>query len=319
MRTPLLRHVALLALVATAPAARLCAQTAPLVARADSLLLAGEIVRAEGLYYVAVRRNTRDPDARLALGGYVGARGGFLPGSTLLDEALQFGADTAAVARVRAPLLQAADAWTQLAALARSPLTAAERERAQWLAAHAPAASGADSVTVPFESSSAAGLGRIQLVVGKDTLAADIDPSVDEIVLGDYTAYASLVQIFSARETDRAAVLVRASIGDMVLERLPARIDQRLGPARARIGLALLAKFAPTVDAGAGVLTLRRSGTVAATLGRRRVPVVFTFPGVRVARPDRLVPIDSPAGRAVLAQARWTLDLKRGELALEVD
>ena len=138
-------------------------------------------------------------------------------------------------------------------------------------------------------------------------------------MLGDYTAYASLVQIFSARETDRAAVLVRASIGDMVLERLPARIDQRLGPARARIGLALLAKFAPTVDAGAGVLTLRRSGTVAATLGRRRVPVVFTFPGVRVARPDRLVPIDSPAGRAVLAQARWTLDLKRGELALEVD
>jgi hypothetical protein len=46
---------------------------------------------------------------------------------------------------------------------------------------------------------------------------------------------------------------------------------------------------------------------------------VFGFPGVRIARADRLVPIESPAGRAVLAQARWTLDVRRGELVLEVD
>jgi hypothetical protein len=127
------------------------------------------------------------------------------------------------------------------------------------------------------------------------------------------------VQIFSGAADDRVAVVRRAAIGDLVFERVPARIDRELGPARARIGLTLLARLAPTVDAAAGMLTLRRNGRVMASLGRRRVPVMFRFPGVSIARPGRLVPIESPAGRAVLAQARWTLDLKRGELVLELD
>jgi hypothetical protein len=104
-----------------------------------------------------------------------------------------------------------------------------------------------------------------------------------------------------------------------VLERVPARVDADLGPMRARIGLSLLAKYAPTVDAAAGVLTLRRDGRVGASTGLRRLPLIFGFPGVKIARADRLVPIESPAGRALLAEARWTLDLKRGELVLEVD
>ena len=291
----------------------------PVVARADSLLAQGEVARAETLYYAASRRNTADFSARSALGRYLASRGAFKIGAELLAEAVKFGADTTASARLRAPALQAADVWDLLAKLPRSPLTTAERARATWLAANAPAASGADSVTVAYEPSSVSGLGRIDLVVGTDTLAADIDPNVDELVLGDYAHYAALVQVFSGAAGDRVAVLRRASIGDLVLERVPARVDQRLGPARARIGLTLLAKFAPTVDAGAGVLTLRREGRVGPSLGRRRVALLFTFPGVSIARPGRLVPIESPAGRAVLAEARWTLDVRRGELVLEVD
>jgi hypothetical protein len=125
--------------------------------------------------------------------------------------------------------------------------------------------------------------------------------------------------VFTAGAGDRVAVLHRAAIGDLVLERIPARIDERLGPARARIGLVLLARLAPTVDAAAELLTLRRGGRVDAATGRRRVPVLFAFPGVRVAREDRFVAIESPAGRALLMEARWTLDLRRGELVLEVD
>jgi hypothetical protein len=295
------------------------AQTQRLVDRADSLLAAGFVARAESLYYVAARRRTRDPSGRIALGRYLGARGAFRVGATLLEEAVAFGGDTAAVARVRAPLLQAADEWTLLAQLRRSPLTEAERARATWLATRAPAASGADSVSVAFEPSSTLGLGRVQLVIGADTLAADIDPTVDEMVIGDYGSYAALVQVFTGVEGDRAAVVQRASIGDLVLERIPARIDPALGPARARVGLAMLAKYAPTVDEGAGILTLRREGRVDAAFGRRRVALFFGFPGVRIARGDRLVPIESPAGRAVLAQARWTVDLRRGDLVLETD
>jgi hypothetical protein len=308
---------AALATVTTATA--LSAQTAILVARADSLLMAGEVVRAEALYYAVSRRNPRDTQGRAALGQYLASRGAFKIGATLLEEALAFGGDTAALAQRRAPVLQAGDEWVDLAQLSHSPLPAAQRERARWLATHAPAVSGADSVTVAFEPSSAEGLGRVQLVVGSDTLAADIDPSSDELALGDYAHFAKLVQVFSGEGGGRVGVLLRATIGDLVLERMPARFDPQLGSARARIGLTLLAKLAPTVDAAAGVLTLRREGSIGEMTGRRRIPVFFAFPGVLVARADRLVRIESPAGRALLATARWTLDLRRGELVLEVD
>jgi hypothetical protein len=295
------------------------AQNARIVARADSLLSVGEVARAETLYYAAARRDTRDFAARTALGKYLVSRGAFKIGSTLLEEAMAFGADTALIARARMPALQVTDDWVALAQLRKAPLSPAERARAVWLATNLPSISGADSVTVRFETSSVAGLGRVDLIVGTDTLAADIDPNSDELVIGDYAHYAGLVQVFSGAAEDRVAVVRRAAIGDLVFERVPARIDLALGPARARIGLTLLARLAPTVDAAAGVLTLRRNGRVNSSLGRRRVAAMFRFPGVSIARPGRLVPIESPAGRAVLAQARWTLDLKRGELVLEVD
>ena len=316
-----MKRVCVAALVAAAvlmPAA-LPAQTAILVARADSLLMAGEVTRAEALYYAVSRRSPRDAQGRAALGQYLASRGAFKIGATLLEEAIVFGGDTAALARRRARILQAGDEWVDLAQLARSPLSDAERQRARWLATHAPAVTGADSVTVPFEPSSAEGLGRVPLIVGADTLAADIDPASDELVLGDYAHYAKQVQVFSGEGGGRVGVLLRAAIGDLVMERIPARFDSQLGPARARIGLTLLAKFAPTVDVGAHVLTLRREGTIGEMKGRQRVPLVFAFPGVFVARSDRLVRIESPAGRALLAQARWTIDLRRGELVLELD
>lgn len=297
----------------------LSAQTAVLVARADSLLAIGQVARAESVYYVASRRNTGDFRGRAALGKYLASRGAFKVGATLLDEALAFGGDTTALSKLRAPVLQAANMWPDLAQLPHTPLTPAERQRAVWFATHPPAVSGADSVTVAFEPSSAMGLGRVQLVVGTDTLAADIDPEADELVLGDYAHFAAMVDVFTSASADRVAVLQRASIGELVLERMPARFDAQLGPARARIGLSLLARFAPTVDAAAGVMTLRRDGALGESLRGRRIAVVFEFPGVRIARPERLVPIESPAGRALLALARWTLDLRRGELVLEVD
>ncbi len=292
-----------------------------LIARADSLLGAGEIVRAEALYYSVSRQQTRHPQARAALGGYLASRGAFLVGATLLEEAIAFGGDTASLETQRAPILQAAGDWAQLAALRRASLTGAERARAQWLAAHPPELRGADSVTVAFFPSSSGSLGRFLLVIGHDTLATDIDAESDELVIGDYRAYAALVEVFAVPGGgDATAAVVReARIDDLELGRLPARIDARLGARRARMGLTMLAALAPTVDAGAGVMTLRRSGALSPTAPGVRVPVVFAFPGVRIARAGRLVPFDSPAGRAVLSTARWTLDLRRGELVLETD
>ena len=68
-------------------------QNDAIVARADTLLIAGRIFAAESLYYVAVRRGPRDPAARLALGRYLAQRGALKVGAVLMEEARYFGGD----------------------------------------------------------------------------------------------------------------------------------------------------------------------------------------------------------------------------------
>ncbi len=318
----MMKRAALLLLLLPLPlAAQDATRAQRSLARADSLVSAGQLARAEAVYYSVSRQQTRDPEARAALGSYLASRGAFLIGATLLDEALAFGGDTARLAARRAPILQVAGDWAQVAALRRSPLSGAERARAAWLSADPPAMRGEDSVTVAFFPSSAGALGRFWLVIGTDSLATDVDASSDELVIGDYRAFAHRVELFAVSGDGgaSAAVVRSADLGGIVLTNVPARVDARLGPQRARIGLTMLAALAPTIDAAAGVITVRRAGLTRAAVGRTRIPLVFTFPGVQIARPDRLVPFDSPAGRAVLATARWTLDARRGELVLETD
>ena len=68
-------------------------QNEAIVARADTLLIAGRIFAAESLYYIAVRRAPRDPVARLALGRYLAQRGALKVGAVLMEEARYFGGD----------------------------------------------------------------------------------------------------------------------------------------------------------------------------------------------------------------------------------
>ena len=104
-------------------------------ARADSLLNAGALQRAESLYYSAVQARPRDPMARLALGQYLVSRGAPRVGMTLFEEALQFGGDASVVNADLAPTYLALGEYHKLSALKASPLSAPERERARWLVA----------------------------------------------------------------------------------------------------------------------------------------------------------------------------------------
>jgi hypothetical protein len=155
--------------------------------------------------------------------------------------------------------------------------------------------------------------------VGRDSLVADVDAAIDGVVVGDAARFGPFVQLFSgaARGAPPVALLAELRVGALSLRQVPVQVDPALGPVRARLGLLTLAAFAPTVDAGTGLITLRRDGRLGDVTAGRRVPVRFAFPGVRVARADRWVPLESPAGRALLAEARWTLDLRRGELWME--
>jgi tetratricopeptide (TPR) repeat protein len=92
--------------------------------RADSLLNAGALQRAESLYYSAVQTRPRDPMARWALGKYLVSRGAPRVGMTLFEEALQFGGDPAVVNAELAPTYLALGEYHKLSALKASPLSA---------------------------------------------------------------------------------------------------------------------------------------------------------------------------------------------------
>jgi hypothetical protein len=91
-------------LVATIPGGVARAQRAQLPrTRADVLLASGLWPQAEEAYYAQSSIRTRDPVSRAALGRYLAMKGAVLPGTVLIEEAMQFGLDSALGKRLLRP------------------------------------------------------------------------------------------------------------------------------------------------------------------------------------------------------------------------
>jgi hypothetical protein len=71
--------------------------------RADLLLESGLWPQAEDAYYAQSGARPRDPVARAELGRYLAMKGAVLPGTVLIEEALQFGLDSALARRLLRP------------------------------------------------------------------------------------------------------------------------------------------------------------------------------------------------------------------------
>jgi hypothetical protein len=314
-RSPYLRPLfrALLAAALLAPAT---AAAQNIVARADSLLRGGRLAAAEDLYYLAVRRQPRDPEARLALGRYLAARGALKVGAVLMEEARYFGGDARAIAVQLAPVYARMGDWRALAALPGTPLSTGERLRATWLQANPFILRGPDSTTIPLAADER-GLGAVSLVIEGDTLTAIVDPDVQGIVLDTAWAAGAGLRIFKGKaDTDRrrfVAAAPSARLGAMVLANAPVRFVP-MGAREARIGLDLLGQLAPTFDAANGRLTLRRAGRLAGQEGAARVPMIVLPSGVHLVK-DGTIRLGGPQARALLG-ARWSFDARRGEVVL---
>jgi hypothetical protein len=104
-RRPTLVLAASLALMSGALANRAAyAQRAQLPrTRADMLLESGLWPQAEEAYYAQSRVRPRDPIARAELGRYLAMKGAVLPGTVLIEEAMQFGLDSALGQRLLRP------------------------------------------------------------------------------------------------------------------------------------------------------------------------------------------------------------------------
>ena len=160
-----------------------------LIARGDTMILAGRLFGAESAYYAAARIAPHDGAARLALGRYLAGRGRLRIAATLMEEARHFGAEPQVVALDLAPVYSHARRrrfalgadqadWSALAALPSPVVGVGERLRAEYLRANPPAIEGPDSAIVLYTVSDSHLLGRIKIVIGGDTVSAIIDARV---------------------------------------------------------------------------------------------------------------------------------------------
>lgn len=307
---------------AAALAAPVRAQEDAVIAHADTLLIAGRVFSAESLYYDAVRMDSHDPAARLALGKYLASRGALRVGAVLMEEARYFGADQAQVARALAPVYEALGDYAALASLPASPLPYADRARAEWLGAHPPATAGPDSAQGDYRVSDSHLLGQVVLRLGADSVVAAIDARVHGLVLDPSWMDRREIKRFASRgargPADVAAVALAVRLGAFTLTNVPVRFELQHARDGAVLGLDVLAALAPTFDPVDGHMRLRRSGVVAANMPGFRIPTLVTERGVFVIKTETTFPIGHPDVQQYLRRTRWTLDAQNGEVIVSV-
>ena len=305
-------RLALVAVFVAVPMQRARAQWG--VWQADSLLASGRLAAAESTYYAAARARPRDPIMRAALGRYLAARGATKVGAVLIEEARFFGGDSAALAEILVPLYYRLGDFESLASLRPIVLSPSERRRAIWLADHPSNASLRDSVVMlsyrPIGNGD--GLGTVILRLGRAEIPAVVDPRVSGLVLTP--ALRDQVRAFG-REGDRTiAVADRVRLGGITFSNLPAVIGQ--AQEKARIGLDVLAPYAPTFDPARGVILLRRVDRRSPPVAGARVPILHDTNGVRLLLAGRWQPTWLAIPAMMLATRVWMWDGKSGEIVL---
>jgi len=304
---------------------------AELVARGDTMIIAGRLFGAESAYYAAARIAPHDGGARLALGRYLAGRGALRIGATLMEEARHFGEDPRVVAIDLAPvysrlgLVDSLSArindWAALAALPTSAIPTGERLRAEWLRAHPPGIEGPDSSITVYAVSDSHLLGTVKLAIGKDTVVAVIDAKVSGFLLDTAWMHRDSVRRFAARGSgDPAAVygvVPRIRIGEVAFVNAPVRFQAQKGWASARVGLDVFGALAATFDPRVGFVQMRVNGRVGRSLAGWRIPTYVARTGVLVVKGGTMFPIGHPDVQQYFRAGKWTWDARRGEVVVD--
>jgi hypothetical protein len=296
-------------------------QAQGVLARADNLLRVGRMFAAETLYYYAVRRAPRDPDARLALGRYLAARGAFRIGAVLMEEARYFGADPKKVAVYLAPVYAQLGDFRSLAGLPNTPLHNAERARAEWLRDNAPAVDGPDSVSVHWSPADTGALGTVVLRIGQESVRATLDPLAHGLVLDTGWMRSKDTKVFASKfdndVRNAAGVTHSVAIGDLTVRRVVTSFAPQASPTDAVIGLDVLMPLAPTIDAAARRIVLRKSGRVDRDMPGERVQTLLFGSGLWLVWEEAMIPLAGADARRLLSGGPWTVDWRRGQVVAQ--
>lgn len=283
--------------------------------KADSLLAEGRLASAESAYYAAARKAPRDPVARAALGRFIAARGGVRAGAVLLEEAQFFGGDSAALARVLAPLYLRLRDFRALYDLKPNVLSGAERRRATWLVNRPSDARLRDTVVLMSYRpiGDGRGLGTVMLRLGRSEVAAVIDPGVAGIVLP--SAFRRDIRTFGAEGPLTLGVADTMRIGTVTFTNVPAAIGN--ADEAARVGFDVLAPYYPGFDPAKGLMTLRRVERRSPAPQGSRIPALFDENGIRLLIGNRWQSGTASMPAMLLATRQWIWDWKMGDVVLQ--
>ena len=277
----------------------------------DSLLARGRVAAAESAYYAASSAHPRDPGARARLGVFIASRGGTRAGAVLLEEARQFGGDSALIASALAPLYVRLADYEALAALEPSPLTPTERARAEYLAANPTRVPFRDSIArLPYRAGRGSGIGTVLLRVGRAEVAAVIDPETSGLVLP--VAVRPELLMFGDSSSRTAVATMR--IGSQQFANVPAVL--RTGDEPIRIGFDVLHAYSPTFEPVAGFITLHRPARRWRPRPGTRVPALYTERGIQLLLNGIWTSSSTPNTARLLSARTWTWDARRGDVVL---
>lgn len=291
---------------------------------ADSLLHQGVLQRAEAEYYTASRIHPRDPNARFALGKYLLDRGAFRIGATLIDEAMQFGYDKAAGSAALARVYMNLGEYAAIERLPASTLAGDEEAQLRWLAAHPSRVTAADSsVLVAFMRSSVDQyVGAVRLRVNGQPIIALVSPqSTCGLRIADTSGVVAALHRFPATSASSGRTLGAAdsvTFGRISVSNLPVVIERMRDPAPAVICFGLLARYAPTFDPRANVVTVHLSGLAPPPSSRSQVAPILDVDGqYTILRSGKWTPIGSAETAALLRDRRWSFDPRRRQMTIE--
>jgi hypothetical protein len=279
--------------------------------KGDSLLALGRLASAESAYYAAVRQRPRDPVVRAALGRFLAARGATRVGAVLIEEARQFGGDSAALARALVPMYARLGDFAAIDTLRPAVISPVERRRSRWLRDHPPSAAFRDSIVILSYRPTAdgQGLGTVMVRIGKTQVPAVIDPRASGIVV----PRAMLPELRSFGEGSSILGIVDAArIGGIVFNNMPATLDAQ--DTRVRVGFDVLAPYSPTFDPRRGLLTLRKPERRSQPQPGARVPTLYDASGVRLLIGDGWQPSSAAMPAMLLATRSWMWDGRRGDI-----
>ena len=302
-----------------------------LVARGDTMLIAGRLFGAESAYYAAAKIAPHYGPPRVALGRYLAGRGALLVAEVALEEARYFGADPHAVAVEIAPvyskigafddsLRRRVSSWASLAALPSSAVPVGERLRAEYLKNHPPMIDGADSAVAMYVVSDSHLLGRIKIEVGKDSVSAVIDARVSGIVLDTSWMHRDSVRRFAPRGVQDPpqvfGVAPHVKIGAIIIDNAPVRFQPLKGASNALIGLDVFGALAATFDPRVGYVLLRKDGRVTGLAGWK-IPTYVARTGVLVVKGETMFPIGHPDVQQYFRVGKWTWDARHGIVVVD--